>query len=733
MKILFIGIIICCQALISKSQTGNVGIGTTAPQARLHVTDSNVVFSAADPLLAVPGNTPVSGAGARMMWYPGKAAFRTGFIDGVQWDKNNVGFYSFASGYNTTANNLYSTALGRNTLASGTSATSLGYFTIASGSNSTALGAYSQATANEATAMNSNTIASGFAATAMGFATIAKGDYSVAMGNQTKSRSANSLVIGSFNDTTNTNRLFEVGNGTGDNARANALTVLANGNTGFGTSFPKARLHVADSSVLFTGTVNLISTADPPVTGSGTRMMWYPQKGAFRAGTITGNHWDKNNVGFYSFAAGYDNRADGYNSVSMGTGNYASGESSSCLGAWSIAEGRFSTSIGVNNHAQGYNTTTIGSGNIAFGFSSAALGSETISFGDFSMATGQGTSSASRGSFTTGTFNVSEEADPYVKSPQDRIFQVGNGEILSTSNALTLLRNGNLGLANVNKPDAPIALPNLLGKKITLYGNGAAAQFGIGISTSLLQIYSDVVSSDIAFGYGSSTSFSERMRIRGNGKVGIGTSTATKQLEVIGPGDGTPVTLMIGNRSGFGPTALEFVSDYGATNQWRPGFIKTNDLGVYTGALEFFTNGSGFASLNGSVKGFEVRNGAALTATGSVGSYCDARLKNNTTLFTDGLNVITKINPVQFYYNKDAPFPTDKQQTGIIAQELEMIAPYMVDKNKQNGFEDLRSVNNQAYVFLLINAVKEQQVQIEKLQQEMNELKTRMKKVNEKN
>ena len=122
MKILFIGIIICCQALISKSQTGNVGIGTTAPQARLHVTDSNVVFSAADPLLAVPGNTPVSGAGARMMWYPGKAAFRTGFIDGVQWDKNNVGFYSFASGYNTTANNLYSTALGRNTLASGTSA-----------------------------------------------------------------------------------------------------------------------------------------------------------------------------------------------------------------------------------------------------------------------------------------------------------------------------------------------------------------------------------------------------------------------------------------------------------------------------------------------------------------------------------------------------------------------------------------------------------------------------------
>lgn len=247
MKILFLVAVLCCQMLFSYSQTGNVGIGTTTPKARLHVTDSNVVFSAADPLLALPGNTPVTGAGARMMWYPGKAAFRTGFIDGTQWDKNNIGFYSFASGYSSTANNLYSTALGRNTLASGTSATALGYFTTASGSNSSALGAYSQATGNEATAINSNTIASGFAATAMGFATLAKGDYSVSMGNQTNSRSANSLVIGLFNDTTNNNRLFEIGNGTADNARANALTVLTNGNTGIGTSTPGFPLNFSNS------------------------------------------------------------------------------------------------------------------------------------------------------------------------------------------------------------------------------------------------------------------------------------------------------------------------------------------------------------------------------------------------------------------------------------------------------------------------------------------------------
>ena len=78
--------------------------------------------------------------------------------------------------------------------------------------------------------------------------------------------------------------------------------------------------------------------------------------------------------------------------------------------------------------------------------------------------------------------------------------------------------------------------------------------------------------------------------------------------------------------------------------------------------------------------------------------------------------MISKINPVQFYYNADAPFNTDQQQVGIIAQELEKIAPYMIEKNKQNGYEDLLTVNNQAYTFLLINAVKEQQGQIEKQQ-----------------
>jgi hypothetical protein len=81
--------------------------------------------------------------------------------------------------------------------------------------------------------------------------------------------------------------------------------------------------------------------------------------------------------------------------------------------------------------------------------------------------------------------------------------------------------------------------------------------------------------------------------------------------------------------------------------------------------------------------------------------------------FTNGLDIITQINPVSFYYNQQSPFQTDKMQVGILAQELEKVAPYMVDKNVTKEFDDLRSVNNQAYIFLLINAVKELQKEIE--------------------
>ena len=100
------------------------------------------------------GIIPQTGAGERMMWYPYKAAFRAGGVNGTQWDDANVGFYTAAFGYNTIATGLYSLvagyqsqalqsysiALGYTANANGAGAVSIGYRTTADASYSVAIG-----------------------------------------------------------------------------------------------------------------------------------------------------------------------------------------------------------------------------------------------------------------------------------------------------------------------------------------------------------------------------------------------------------------------------------------------------------------------------------------------------------------------------------------------------------------------------------------------------------------
>ena len=277
------------------AQTGKVGIGTTNPQAMLHVADSAVLFTGPLPVSTTTlYNPPASGPGSRMMWYPQKAAFRVGVVDNNDWNKDSIGRYSFATGGDakafglgsfasglysnahgdisismgeatksfgfasvsmgstTKASGDYSTSLGYGTRANGYTSTSLGYGTIANGNNSTSMGLNAQANGYISTSIGATTIANGDYSTSLGYVTIANGAYSTSsgaytsangitsttMGSYTVARSNNSLVAGTFNDTSNTNRLFEIGNGTADNARSNAMTVLTNGNVGIGNSNP---------------------------------------------------------------------------------------------------------------------------------------------------------------------------------------------------------------------------------------------------------------------------------------------------------------------------------------------------------------------------------------------------------------------------------------------------------------------------------------------------------------
>lgn len=133
-------------------------------------------------------------------------------------------------------------------------------------------------------------------------------------------------------------------------------------NVGIGTSNPVSRLHVADSNVLFTGPASLPATPGlPPISGAGTRMMWYPNKAAFRVGhVITPSHWNEASVGRYSFAAGLNTRAAGQYSFAFGNSTAATGDGASAWGSSSTASGNYAVAMGYNISAPAYASTVVG-------------------------------------------------------------------------------------------------------------------------------------------------------------------------------------------------------------------------------------------------------------------------------------------------------------------------------------------------------------------------------------
>ncbi len=115
-------------------------------------------------------------------------------------------------------------------------------------------------------------------------------------------------------------------------------------------------------------------TGSMPASGAGARMVWQPQKAAFRAGHVRDDEWDDNNVGYFSVAMGTNTRAIGGMSFAMGGDSTAQGLASIALGRSTTASGHYSIAMGQGSHAVGENSITMGAGSRAEGVRSIAMG-----------------------------------------------------------------------------------------------------------------------------------------------------------------------------------------------------------------------------------------------------------------------------------------------------------------------------------------------------------------------
>lgn len=113
-------------------------------------------------------------------------------------------------------------------------------------------------------------------------------------------------------------------------------------------------LTLTDGALLITG-----ETGSTPVSGGGTRLMWIPEKAAFRVGSVGGTEWDAANIGEHSFVSGLESIASNNFTLAVGDGVTASGYTSSAIGTGILAQSYNVLAIGKHNVGGGSASTWV--------------------------------------------------------------------------------------------------------------------------------------------------------------------------------------------------------------------------------------------------------------------------------------------------------------------------------------------------------------------------------------
>lgn len=131
-----------------------------------------------------------------------------------------------------------------------------------------------------------------------------------------------------------------------------------------------------------------------------------------------------------------------------------------------------------------------------------------------------------------------------------------------------------------------------------------------------------------------------------------------------------------------------------------------------------------FASPNGNLWGPWKKNGSSIC----VAPCSDQKSKTNVSKLENSLDKVLNLNGVSFDWDPNVVPERAKgesRQIGLIAQEVEKVVPEVV---KDETIEDqtLKSIKYENLTALLIEAIKEQQEQINSLKQTVQELSTKL-------
>ena len=442
-------------------------------------------------------------------------------------------------------------------------------------------------------------------------------------------------------------------------------------------------------------------------------------------------------------------------------GTSATGPRSVAMGSFTTASGDYSTAMGESNTASGYTSTAMGAGNAATGQRSTAMGNYTTASGNISVAMGYNTLATGGRSVAMGTYTRASDQNSLVIgqynssgysatsansfSTSAPAFVIGNGTSSSNkSDAFKVMFNGDATVSN------DLTVSGILSIGGTSITSTAAELNYIDGVTSNVQTQLDAKQATISGAASTITSSnltaSRALTSNGSGKVEVSAVTSTelgyldgvtsnvqtqldaKQATISGAASTITSSNLTASRAltsnGSGKVEVSAVTSTelgyldGVTSAVQTQLdSKLSSSGNITTGGNIIIPDSGNIGCTSDTDAITIANsgnvtfGQDVTVSGDVVISSDARLKSNIVSLGATLSKLLHIDGKSYEMK-------GKQKIGLLAQEIQEVFPELVTEDQN----EMLSVNYQGLVPVLINAIKEQEDKISRLENIVEQL-----------
>ena len=376
------------------------------------------------------------------------------------------------------------------------------------------------------------------------------------------------------------------------------------------------------------------------------------------------NSADNNSAGTFSVAMGDGTTASGSRSTAMGGFTTASGMYSTAMGRYGTASGNFSTAMGDGTTASGVYSTAMGYETTAGGYASTTMGYNTEASGVYSAAMGSNTTASGGRSTAMGGGTTASG-----------IYSIAMGSATTASDYASVV----IGQFNSSGSSATSADSFSTSSPAFVIGNGTASNAKSDAFKVMFNGNTTISGDDLTIGDLSafSGSFSQRSAI-----------------DVVAHSDGDLLTAYAS-----GSTGDKFNIELDTGNS----LAKISSGGGYN--LTLSTEGGTMNFVSSSM------GPGTYAFVGDVVISSDARLKSNIVSLGSTLPKLLQIDGKSYEMK-------GKQKIGVLAQEIQEVFPELVSEDDN----EVLAVNYQGLVPVLINALKEQNDKINRLENLVEQL-----------